>query len=383
MLNYQKINDAKPKYKDYLVLMSKEFPLFKLTQKSDTSPYARCFAIFGQRLLKNNKWLALNADIMASSIENDLDHLRDNCLLEGVDLKYNKPYLQLLTFSLSAIKILEKQKDYSLESHILPFINIDIKDYLLKVGALEGIPRSGNQAMFMAIIYCHAHVFLNINLNNQILEWQNLHLNAMNEFGFWGKSGSMSHLQFQNGYHQYEIMDYLKTSNVPWDKAANNVATLADEDGRFAPYPGGGGCYDYDAIYIITNGSTKGIAKHRELLEQTANTILNEQNIDGGFCESIYIRPRSFKNLYKSIKHVFRSSRRARYERLRYLITLLRFKNDRINTHWTEYSRDWSESNLWDSWFRMLTIARIDVALNPENISEWGFVDYPGIGFHS
>ena len=72
----------------------------------------------------------------------------------------------------------------------------------------------------------------------------------------------------------------------------------------------------------------------------------------------------------------------ARIERLRQSVTLLRPKHNRIHTHWSQYSRRWNESDLWDSWFRMLTIARIDVALDPKKIVEWGFIDYPGIGFH-
>lgn len=38
-------------------------------------------------------------------------------------------------------------------------------------------------------------------------------------------------------------------------------------------------------------------------------------------------------------------------ERLRYGLTLQRPKHDRIHTHWSQYSRRWDESNLWDTWF--------------------------------
>ena len=158
---------------------------------------------------------------------------------------------------------------------------------------------------------------------------------------------------------------------------------MADKDGHFAPYPGGGGCYDYDAIYILTGAGSKSVARHRDLLIRTAKTILTEQNVDGGFCESIYVRPRSFDNILRSTRHIFTAHGQARTERLRQSLTLLRPKHNRIHTHWSEYSRRWNESDLWDSWFRMSTIARIDVALDPKRISEWGFIDYPGIGFHS
>jgi len=41
----------------------------------------------------------------------------------------------------------------------------------------------------------------------------------------------------------------------------------------------------------------------------------------------------------------------------------------------------WKEVNSWDSRFRMLSIARIQVAFEPGRASEWGgFINYPGIG---
>ena len=45
---------------------------------------------------------------------------------------------------------------------------------------------------------------------------------------------------FQNGYHQYEIFKYLKTKNIPIEIASKSVMNLINNDGGFAPYPGGG-----------------------------------------------------------------------------------------------------------------------------------------------
>jgi hypothetical protein len=192
----------------------------------------------------------------------------------------------------------------------------------------------------------------------------------------------MSHLQFQNGYHQYEILEYLGEHGDYWEQAADAVASLADEEGHFAPYPGGGGCYDYDAVFLLT--ASEGIARrHERLLARTAATLLAEQNVDGGFAESLRIRPRSLDNLRRSWRHVQGARGQARLERLRQALTLLRPRHDRIETHWSHYSRGWGESDLWDSWFRMLALARIERALEPESSQRWGFIDFPGIGFSS
>jgi hypothetical protein len=355
---------------------------FRLTPKSDISPYALCFAIFGYHLIGCTQKIYENKRHWDMLIRRELE-LKRKARSYSKEPNSDKPYLQLLSFSLSALFILGTLKNKPLAKEVQELIPDDIESELEQSGALEGKPRSGNHAMFMFIMLQHAKEYLGMHVDNHINNWQKLHVKFMNEFGFWGKFNSMSHLQFQNGYHQYEAIDYLQTENIPWSKAADNVAILADKDGHFAPYPGGGGCYDYDAIYILTGAGSKSVSRHRGLLIRTARTILSEQNVDGGFCESIYVRPRSFDNIIRSSKHIFTAHGQAQKERLKHSLTLLRPKHNRIHTHWSEYSRRWNESDLWDSWFRMSTIARIDVAFNPERISEWGFIDYPGIGFHS
>ena len=132
-----------------------------------------------------------------------------------------------------------------------------------------GVPQSSNYAMFMAIILLHATEYLNEDQSSKIDEWLAYHLKHMNRFGFWGDDSSMSHLQFQNGYHHYEIMHYLGAENPLAEDAADAVASLADAR-RFAPYPGGGGCYDYDAVAIITSGGEETISRHKKLLSELA-----------------------------------------------------------------------------------------------------------------
>ena len=353
---------------------------FCLTPSAEPSPYALCFAIFGYHLLRESTIIAAHRESWDASLRDELARLRDS-RSRVVDISSDKPYLQLLTFTLSALTILGTLDHDPLADTILPLLPADIAHALRSAHALDGAARSGNQAMFLGILLLHARDHLGVNTQAEIDQWVALHLDAMNRFGFWGGTSTMSHLQFQNGYHQYELFEYLHADGVPWDRAADAVASLADSEGHFAPYPGGGGCYDYDAAYIIT-ASTEAISRHASLLVRAATTILSEQNKDGGFCESLRIRPRSMENLSRSAGHVFAGRGLARIERLRYALTLLRPTHDRIHTHWGRYSRRWDESDLWDSWFRMMTLARIEVALDPTALERWGFIDYPGIGFH-
>jgi hypothetical protein len=69
-------------------------------------------------------------------------------------------------------------------------------------------------------------------------------------------------------------------------------------------------------------------------------------------------------------------------ERLRYALTLQRPKHNAIRNHWSANPRRWDESNLWDTYFRMLALARTDVALNGDQALAWGFLSYPGLGYH-
>jgi hypothetical protein len=372
------IDAARGHYRGFIELTRAGPAEFRLTPRSEASPYALCFAIFGLHLLGDRAAIAASAADWDAALRANLGRVRAERAARAV-LARDKSYLQLLTFTLSALHILGTLRDDPLRDEILPLLPADVPRELREAGCLRGDARSGNHAMFLAIFMLHAREFLGVDTSVAIGQWVDSHRQHMNRFGFWGDDATMSHLQFQNGYHQYEILDYLGGHEASFEKAAPHVAALADPLGQFAPYPGGGGCYDYDAVFMLTCADPE---PNRPLLARTANTILESQNADGGFGESRFVRPRSASNLWRATRHVLAATGRARVERLRYGLTLLRPKHDRIETHWTRYSREWNESDLWDSWFRMLAVARIQVALGGAPVSAWGFIDYPGIGYY-
>lgn len=354
---------------------------FSLTQGSDTSAYALCFAIFGYHLLGRHDRIEIYRKFWDELLRSNLKVIRSKYISQG-PLNLSKPYLQLLSFTLSALSILGTLTVDPLEALILEVLPRDIKSLLYQLKVHDGVARTGNQAMFSAILLLHARDYLNLKVDSLINDWTDFHLGHLNAQGFWGNCRAMTHLQFQNGYHQYEILDYLDIHDVDWVRAARSVATLSDPNGHFAPYPGGGGCFDYDAVFILTgHPDTKPFSE--PLLVKTAQSILSEQNPNGGFCESLKVRPLTLLNLIGMLRHIIKADGAARIERARYFISLIRSKNKRIHTHWSLYSRMWNESDLWDSWFRMLTVARIDSFLFPETACRWGFISYPGVGFHS
>ena len=352
---------------------------FSLTKNSDISPYALCFAIFGYNLILNKDLPDKNKYYWSQIIKNNLNDKLLLCKKNNIVILFNKPYLQLLTFSISALRILGTIDSIDLEENIPLLENRNMNQLLDNIGALEGNPGSGNFAMFYFILYFYLTKNLKYELQSQLDSWVDLHLKKINKYGFWGREKSMSHLQFQNGYHQYEIFSFLNIANNHFEKAAASVAELSDRFGHFAPYIGGGGCYDYDAIFLISSASNN--TEHLDLMTKTLESIISEQNKDGGFAESLFVRPINLNYFINFFIHIKDSKGKAQRERLRQFITLLRHKHNNIKTHWSKKPRKWNESNLWDSWFRMMTIAKIDIALNKQHKNNWGFIDYPGIGY--
>lgn len=360
---------------------------FKFTKKSNICIFSLCFAIYGFNLLNKRELINKNKDIWNQRLLQNLDRYYKERKLISKNIFLDKSFLQLLCFSLSAFKILNTlEKNIFLKNFFDEFYKLDLLNILKTNKVFEGFPKTGNLSMFYSIIYFYIIKFKNYSDNSFLDNWHQEHLKNMNEFGFWGKNKKITYLNFQNGYHQYEIFKYFKFDSIKTDLIKRNLSKIIDFQGHFAPYIGGGGCYDYDAINLLT---TKTFYKKnlietniKELLLLSMNSIILNQNIDGGFSESKYVRPINYNYFKFFIRKILNSNSIDRIAILRQFFTLMRPKYNSITTHWNNYSRGWSESNIWDSWFRMQSLARIDIYLNYEKFSNWGFIDFPGIGFH-
>lgn len=376
------LEEARRRYLGFLQMCQTPDGSFRLSPAADPSAYAACFWVFGMHLLRQQARLAERRSELAASIRRAVRDARATGAASGA--LGGKAYRQLLAFALSALSVLDSLADDPLEDLVKEQLPASVEQELARHGCLAGKAQSGNQAMFMALFLLHARDALGMDTGERLDAWVRLHLAAMNRFGFWGSNGAMTILQFQNGYHQYEILEYLGVSSGKEADAAAAVAQMADAQGHFAPHPGGGGCFDYDAVFMLTPQGRVPDPAAAQLLQRTGSTLLSEQQADGGFCESLYVRPRSAANLLRSARHVLAAlpNMPATVERSRYALALQRPHHDRIATHWSAYSRRWDESDLWDSWFRMLALARIECAVDLAAAARWGFIDFPGIGYH-
>ena len=378
----QELEVSKSRYLGFLGQCQAPDGSFRLTPAADPSAYAACFWVFGMHLLRQHACLAERRSELAAPIRKAARDARAAGVTSGA--LGSKAYRQLLSFALSALSALDALSDDPLEELVKEQVPVSVEQELARHGCLAGKAQSGNQAMFMAVFLLHARDALGMDIGDRLDTWVQLHLAAMNRFGFWGSNGAMTILQFQNGYHQYEILEYLGVSGGKEATAVKAVAQMADAQGHFAPHPGGGGCFDYDAVFMLTPKGQAPDSSVAQLLQRTASTLVSEQGDDGGFCESLYVRPRSAANLLRTARHVLAALPNvpATLERGRYALALQRPQHDRIATHWSNYSRRWDESDLWDSWFRMLALARIECTMDSAAAAHWGFIDFPGIGYH-
>ena len=379
MVTKQSIQQVKDKALTFLTQLECENE-FRLFARSETTPYARCFSIFSRALCRDNDWLELNNTALIEGLNQGFSEFFSKRKTEIGDIRFDKPILQLLCFTLSALHITRGNLSPHNKEILKDYLSSNLLQDFNDRGVFAGSPGSGNYAMFRAILLHYGKHYLDIDCDAEIMAWIESHLSNVNKHGFWGKVKSMQYLQFQNGYHQYEIFEFMGVSSAPWITAARNTIKFADTLGHFAPYPGGGGCYDYDAIFMLTSPFVGNIGQN-PIVSKTLNTILDEQNLDGGFCESKFIR--STIGLPRPLAlflHILKQPSQCRLSSAIHGANLFRPKHRRVRTHWCETDRNWNESNAWDTFFRLSLIARATQFLDLPGSDLFKINHFPGIG---
>ena len=352
---------------------------YKLFKRSEVSPFARCIVIFNKSLTKQHDWLQKRKEQLIYDLNTDLYILYQKKMTNNIDWRYDKTFLQLYCFTLSSLNILNGQLNDKNTDILKKILDIDLKKNLEEKNVHKGASKSGNHAMFFAIFNIYANKYLKINRSNQIKEWLEFNCNSINSNGFWGNDIKMNYTQFQNGYHQYEIFEYLEFDKIPWDLAAKKTLLMSDRYGHFAPWPGGGACYDYDAVFMLTSKFVNDIHQEKAL-RKTLTSIITNQNLDGGFCESKSMKNNLLMRFLDTIKHIFTQPSHLRLWSLFVNLNLARHKHRHIITHWTKKHRKWDESNAWDTFFRLSTIYRICNRLNLREKDLFHINNFPGIG---
>ena len=72
---------------------------FKLFERSEISPYARCFVIFTKSLTKQFDWLKERRQKLIYDLNLDLYDLYQKKINNYIDWRYDKSFLQLYCFT--------------------------------------------------------------------------------------------------------------------------------------------------------------------------------------------------------------------------------------------------------------------------------------------
>jgi len=295
---------------------------------------------------------------------------------------------QLTCFALSAMKILGCEPDYPLSFIDQWRTPEDIYKYLMENGCHLGKSGSGNKAMFLAIFLTWLYERTRReDLKDMLDAWFDFHNRYQNCKGFWGRSlSNHSYHGFQNGVHQMLVYFYWNRPVPRLESIVDIVLSLQDYKGFFAPTPGGRGCWDYDAVHILANALRYTSYKKNAILNsllRTEKAIFSEQNKDGGFCESKETSCH-LSAFLKSFPFFFQGTFYPCFYRImQYLIVVIKQKKEN-NTGWVERGIPWSESDIWSTWLRCLTLAEIEVSRDAAKLSKYNFHKTIGIGnFHN
>ena len=180
--------------------------------------------------------------------------------------------------------------------------------------------------------------------------------------GFWGKhAGANLENSMYGAAHIYLFYDYHRREINYKEQIIDNVIKLQNPNGLFGPNCGGA-CEDYNGIEILSVLAEKTRHKQeiiKEIISKTYGQIQNNQNRDGGFSYRIDNRD-IIEKLKNKIKQRDPSYKYSGWDRMR---------------------SNMLKSDLWGTYFRILTLAKIERMLKINNEDKYTFYSLPGWGY--
>lgn len=184
------------------------------------------------------------------------------------------------------------------------------------------------------------------------------------ETGFWGKQNgtSLEHSMF-GAAHIYQFYDFFGRDIYCKEAILDHTLALQNTYGLFGSRFGGA-CEDFDAVEIccmLTKHSSYKSDLVRKAVQKTYARINNNQNRDGGFPYAIDTRSRTEKLwgvIMRSSKPYYRYS------------------------EWKRMESQSFKSDIWGTYFRVLTTAKIVRMLDGNGSSKCNFYPLPGWGYY-
>jgi len=287
-------------------------------------------------------------------IDNDFD------IKQTMGFEEEYIFWQFTYFTTIALDMLGKKPQYSF-IFLDDLKNKESLEKWLNKQDFKSFWYTSNKIMFLFYFLTYEQERLNID-NRVLIEYLFNFLDLRQDFntGFWGTQNGAS---LENGMfgasHIYLFYDYYGKEINYKDKIIDNVIKLQNKFGLFGS-KFGGACEDYDAIEILSilmKNSNYKFEVIKKTISKTYNTIIKNQNKDGGFSYRIDNR-----NVFNKIKNVI---------------------NQKENTYkysgWTRMKSNFFRSDIWGTYFRVLAIAKIEEMSNKKN--KFRFYPLPGWGY--
>lgn len=364
---------------------------YGMTPSLPGSLFSDCFAFFTRWLLADD----LDAtdrgafvDRLLAAQDADSGLWRGAVRQPGLHALHDPAYTdgQLATFALSALIALGERPRHRLAVLERWPGGAELRAHLDALPWRANPWNSGNRAMQAAILVsADALLWDDARSRERLAAWFAWHdEHARPGSGFWGEGDwADGHVGLGGASHQHVIYDFHGRTPPHPERAAATTLGLQYPDGRFWPVHGGGSCYELDAVTVLRAVGTGAAPRPRveRLARGLIDVALASRNPDGGFC---WARRRWFDLADTARAAASAPDLGSRLWTLRAIANahVLRH-HERRRTAWSEGDHPVAESSIFDTWFRLLTLAQAAQLVDDERIAgvPWRPLPAPNWGF--
>lgn len=367
---------------------------YRLHAQAEGTVFSSCFALFFKCLVgetgawnerTRNQWI----DYLRGFQDEHTGLFRDPAAAgRATDAAHDADHLdrQLTGFCISALRALGAVPRYPIAA-VEPWFDPAYMRHWLDNLNWRRASNSGNKAMFIAIMLIaemeRDSAAAGAGLDAWF-EWHDTHADPAT--GYWGSAPAINYFVGMTGYvHQFLIYNYKSRRTMYPERVIDRTLHLQQADSLFSPTLGGAGCDDFDALHVLCHlyqTESYRRADIRAALEKALHALFPTQNRDGGFAWG-----RRWRFGVGDWSRVLGNAASRRDPLLLYVTTRAalagqRHLHKKIETGWSSTGRGWEQSNLWDTWFRTLTIAEIETVLCPNApTTEWKSLGAPNFGW--
>jgi len=293
-----------------------------------------------------------------------LDHQFDGADLQG---RQNEQYLlwQFSFFSLTALDMLGQIPDHDLQ-FLDEYLSVETVERWLSGVDFKDFWYGSNEIMFLLFFLSYAMKYE--RKCEKCLRSVNYILSCLDSMqgkndGFWGESGSTDLANRMFGAaHIYLFYQFFNKIPGYVPTIVEKTLSLQVSNGLYDSYVGGA-CEDYDGVEILGRMMRWGGDKEqiRCSMERSYRTILKAQNSNGGFPYRISSAKPGI--IVRRIVEKIKGEENYRY------------------SGWSKMESNSYTPDLWATYFRMLSIANIEIAGNLPLQFPYVSYDLPAWGY--